>query len=352
EEGVYLQNAILLPHTFSNSIDKEGNTWLAFRGVNTFLSSNSTNKNNTSGILMYDGNQFHQFPELSKMMASDQIPIMTYYSKDLDKVFVTTYNVKAKQFSGDNKTIFEYQNGKWSYSKFFREVGYIKNIKTNKLIKDFSYSSTFLTKKNKYFPELLVFNSIATNQSQSSKYPSQFFTHSSGKWKKFDAFKGFPISSVKDGYMINTTNGFGFYYPNKSKMLTEKDGLLKTQGGIPFLYTDRNGIVWISYSYSEIPAYVYTANTGINFWDGKSLRKYSEEDGLKSNVTFNTYQDTKNRIWIATDKGVVNAREIKNGNGDWIFKFNNIPSNGKKNYNVSNFYETNRGEIFAWQNYC
>lgn len=351
EEGVYLQNAIMFPLTFSNSIDKEGNTWLAFRGVNTFLSSNSKDQNNTSGFMMYDGNKFHQFPELHNMIPADQIPIMTYYSKDQDKVFATTFSIKAKQFKSDNKTIYEYKNGRWNYSKVFKEIGYIKNLKTNKRLNDFSYSSTFLTKKNKYFPELLVFNSIATNQSQSSKYPSQFFTHSSGKWEKFDAFKGFPISGVKDGYMVNTNDGFGIYYPNKSKMLTEEDGLLKSQGGIPFLYSDRNGIVWISYSYSDIPAYVNISNTGINFWDGKSLRKYSKEDGLKSNITFNIYQDTKERVWIATDKGIVNAREIKNGNGDWIFKFNNIPSDGKKDYNVSSIYETSNGEIYTWQNY-
>ena len=348
EEGVYLQNAIMFPQTFSNSIDKEGNTWLAFRGVNRI---NSDGKNNSYGILMYDGNQFHQFPELNKMIHSNQIPLMTYYSKELDKVFATTFIINAKQFKSDNKTIYEYKNEKWSYSKVFKEIGYISNLKTNKRLQDFSYSSTFLTKKNKYFPELLVFNSIATNQSQSSKYPSQFFTHSSGEWEKFDAFKGFPISGVKDGYMITTNDGFGIYYPNNSKMLTEKDGLLKNQGGIPLLYSDRNRIVWISYSYSDIPAYINLASTGINFWDGKSLRKYSEEDGLKSNITFNTFQDTKYRVWIATDKGMVNAREIKNGEGDWIFKFKNIPSIGKKDYNVSNIFETSKGEIFAWQNY-
>lgn len=352
EEGVYLQNAMMYPQTFSNSIDKDGNTWLVFRGVNSFQSSNYAEKNNTLGVLMYDGNQFHQYPELNKMIAANQIPIMVYYSKTMDKVFATTLIIEAQKFDRDNKTIYEYQNGKWNYSELFKEIDVIKNLKTNKELIDFSSSSTFFTKKNKYFPELLVFNTFTSNQTQSSIYPTQFFTHKSGEWEKFDAFNGFPINSVKDGYLINTNDGFGIYYPNKSKMLTEEDGLLTgISGGIPLLYSDRNGIVWISYSYSDIPAYVSIVNTGINIWDGKSLRKYTEADGLKSNVTFNIYQDRKYRIWIATDKGVVNAREIKNGEGDWIFKFKNIPSNGKRDYNVSNIFETSKGEIFAWQNY-
>ncbi len=352
EEGFYLQNAMIYPQTFSNSIDKDGNTWLVFRGVNIFLNSNYAEKNNTLGVLMYDGNQFRQYPELNKIIPSNQIPIMVYYSKALDKVFATTSSIEAQKFDRDNKTIYEYKNGKWNYSELFKELDVLKNLKTNKELIDFSYGSTFFTKRNKYFPELLVFNTITSNQTQSSIYPTQFFAYKSGAWKKIDAFNGFPISEIKDGNVISRNDGFGIYYPNKSKMLTEEDGLIKaTDGGIPMLYSDRNRIVWISYSYSEIPAYVNIVNTGINIWDGKRLRKYSEEDGLKSNVTFNTFQDTKHRIWLATDKGIVYAREIRNGEGDWIFKFKNIPSTGKKDYNVSNIFETSNGEIFSWQNY-
>ena len=134
-------------------------------------------------------------------------------------------------------------------------------------------------------------------------------------------------------------------------MLTEKDGLLRRQSGIPDLYSDRNGIVWFSYSYSELPAYAAIDRAGINIWEGKKLRAYTEKDGLKSNITFNVYQDTKYRVWISTAKGIVNAREIQNSEGDWIFKFNNVPSSERKNYNVTSIIEAKNGDIYAWQDY-
>ncbi len=109
---------------------------------------------------------------------------------------------------------------------------------------------------------------------------------------------------------MNTSNGIGIYYPNYSRMLTTKDGLLLTQSGIPTLYTDYNGIVWLSYSYTVIPAYARTANVGINVWDGKKLRAITEKDGLASNMTFQTFQDTKKRVWITTSKGITMVREI------------------------------------------
>ena len=34
-----------------------------------------------------------------------------------------------------------------------------------------------------------------------------------------------------------------------------------------------------------------------------------------------------------------------------LFKFKNIKSNSKKDYNVTNVMETKKGEIYTWQNY-
>jgi len=350
-EGVYLQNPSMADQDFVTSIDKEGNTWIAFMGENTFTGNDNYNSGNTSGVLMYDGNNFHQYPELKKILTPKIIPLFVEYSKTLDKLFLTTASIEPTNYDKNNKNILEFNNGKWKYSNFFKEVESIADLKTNKKIYDFSYGYTVLVKGNKFFPELMLFNTISNNQTQSSKYPNQFFTNKNGKWEKFDAFNGIPYSQMKNGFLIGTNKGFGIYYPNKSKMLTKKDGLLKTQSGIPDLYSDRNGMVWITYSYSALPAYAQIDKTGLNMWDGKNLRGYTEKDGLKSDVTFNVYQDTKFRIWIPTDKGVTSAREIKNSEGDWIFKFNNVNSNLKENYNVTNVFEASNGDIYTWQNY-
>jgi serine phosphatase RsbU (regulator of sigma subunit) len=350
-DGIYLQNPNIFQQSIVTSIDKAGNTWLAFSGINSLFGNNTHNENRTVGVLMYDGNKFHQYPELTKLLNWKTVPILVAYSNTLDKIFLTTATIEPTQFGSSNKNILEFDNGKWRYSDFFNEVKFATELNTNKKLTDFRYSATFLTKANKYFPELMGFISIANDQTQTSKYHNQFFTNEKSKWIKYDAFNGNPLREMKDGFLINTSKGFGIYYPNKSKMLTAKDGLLRTTSGGPSLYTDRKGIIWISYSYTQIPAYANLDKTGINIWDGKKLISYTEKDGLKSDISFEVFQDTKFRVWIPTAKGITVAREIKNSDGNWLFKFNNISSGGKKNYNVSNVFETKKGEIFAWQNF-
>jgi len=349
--GVYLQNPVILNQKIVTSIDNMGNTWIAFQGVNTFTGNNNFNDQNTSGVLMYDGNKFRQYPEIHKLLSSKTIPILAAYSKTQNKFFLTTASPFPTLFNKKNKNILEFENGKWQYSDFFKEVNTVKNLRTKEEINDYSYWATVFTKANRFFPELLAFVSTSVDQSQSSKYPTELYSFNKGNWSKFDAFNGSIIGELKDGVLLSTKKGFGIYYPNKSKMLTKKDGLLRTTSGILNLDTDRNGIVWISYSYSRLPAYANIENAGINIWDGTKLHKYTEKDGLKSNVSFSAYQDTKFRVWIPTSKGITVAREIRNNEGNWIFKFKNITNNGSVDYNVTNVMETKSGDIYAWQNY-
>jgi len=300
---------------------------------------------------MYDGNKFRQYPEIHKLLSSKTIPILAAYSKTQNKIFLTTASPFPTLFNKKNKNILEFENGKWEYSDFFKEVNTVKNLRTKEELNDFSYWATVFTKANRFFPELLAFVSTSVDQSQSSKYPTELYNYEEGNWSKFDAFNGNIIGELKDGVLLSTKKGFGIYYPNKSKMLTKKDGLLRITSGILNLDTDRNGIVWISYSYSRLPAYANIENAGINIWDGTKLHKYTEKDGLKSNVSFSTYQDTKFRVWVPTSKGITVAREIKNSEGNWIFKFKNINNSGNVDYNVTNVMETKSGNIYAWQNY-
>jgi hypothetical protein len=345
--GIRLQNPIILPDNFSSAIDKDGNTWLAFSGI---LASRTIAKN-SAGVLMYDGTKFHQYIDFINDIGKDIFPLQVYYSKPLDKVFMTTATTTYEIFNSRNKSIYEFQNGKWVPSNVIENINNITDIKTGKSISDLRYTSVLFIKKNQFFPELLVFQTTQESQVQSSKYFNQLYNYENGNWQKYDSFTAFPFNETIDGLLMGTTKGFGIYYPNYSKMLTTKDGLLQLSGGIPTLYTDRNGIVWISYSYSELPAYAQTFNTGINIWDGKKLITYREKEGLPSNITFDTYQDSKMRVWIATSRGIALAREIKNSDNDWIFKFNTVLSDKRKLYNTTSILETNQGEIYAWQNY-
>jgi len=172
--GIYLQNLGIANQNFITSIDKKGNTWLAFMGVNNLFGNNNVGlRNTTSGALMYDGNKFHQYPELKNLLKPGTLPILIEYSKTLDKLFLTTASISPALFSAENKSILEFDNGKWKYSNFFKEVRTVKNLRTNKNIIDYSYWATYYTKKNTIFPELLALVSTSQQQSQSSKYPNQ-----------------------------------------------------------------------------------------------------------------------------------------------------------------------------------
>jgi serine phosphatase RsbU (regulator of sigma subunit) len=344
--GISLQRAFIFPKDIVTSIDKDGNTWLACMGGDIFGGSKKS-----TGVLMYDGNNFHQFSEIRTILGKNQLPLEVFYSSKMDRLFLTTWNILPETFNGKNKSVFEFENGNWKESNIIKEIGQIKDLKTGTVLNDLQYTLTFFTNSNKYFPEVLNFSGRGQDQTQSSKYPNQLFHFSNDKWKKFDAFNGGRGIEISEGAIMNTSNGIGIYYPNYSKMLTKNDGLLKLISGIPNLYTDYNGIVWLSYSYSELPAYARTVDVGINVWDGKKLRAITEKDGLASNITFNTIQDSKKRVWIATAKGLSMIREITNSAGDQIFKLSNVSAKDGKPYNTSTVLETKNGDIYTWENY-
>jgi hypothetical protein len=343
--GINLQNASIYPEENVTAIDKDGNTWLPCAGV----ISGSEGSEIYSGVLMYDGNKFYQFIEFKNQLKRDQFPIQVFYSSKMNKLFMTTITRGGEIFDGNNKSVLEFENGKWKVSSTLKEINEIRDLKTDRVINDFNYQSVFFLKSNKYFPERLVFQS--TSQNQSSKYPNQLFSFLDNQWKKFDSFESATATVLSDGVAMRTSKGIGIYYPNYSRMLTSKDGLLVTQSGIVTPYTDYSGLIWFSYSYTDLPAYALTANVGINVWDGRKLRTITEKDGLASNITFKVFQDSKKRLWVTTSKGLTMVREIKNSEGEQIFKINSVPGEDGNSYNTSSVLETKNGDIYAWQNY-
>ncbi|HKI79177.1 MAG TPA: SpoIIE family protein phosphatase [Ignavibacteriaceae bacterium] len=342
-KGIHLQGANMFGKDFVTSVDEDGNLWIACFGGNLLTGTSK------AGVLMYDGKNFHEYTDFLKYLKNNEFPLEVYYNKKMNKLFLTTFNNEGGALNSKNNAVFEFQNGKWVPSEILKSIGTIKNLKTGSPITDFKYASIAMMKGTKYFPELLVLSGTA--QAQSSKYPDQIFSLNDGKLQKFDAFNAGFYQSLDDGALLGSQKGFAIYYPNKSKMLTVKDGLLQIQSNIPNFYTDRNGVVWLSYSYSDLPAYAKTTASGINVWDGKNLRSLTEKDGLAGNITFNVFQDSKKRIWISTSKGATMVREITNSDGEFLFKLNNIKTTGGNPYNVSNVLETKNGEIYAWEGY-
>ena len=342
--GITLKGAMFFPDALRSSIDQEGNTWMAFNGGSFVIETA-----NNSGVLMYDGNKFYQFTDFMKQLKSDQRPLQVYYSKNMNKLFLSTFFFDGELFNTNNNIIYEFDNGRWKPSEILKGLTDFKDLKSGKTINDFQFTTAFFTKPNKYFPEFFVLP--GTIEDQSSKYPDQMFSLSNDKMVKYDALNGFYGTEVDDGVLLNTSKGFGIYYPNYSRMLTKKDGLLLTQGGITNLHTDEDGFVWISYSYSEIPDYARTENVGLNVWDGHNLRTITEEDGLAGNISFKTYQDSQKQIWIATSNGITLVNKILNSDGEMILKLKSIPEESGNPYSTSNIFEASDGNIYAWENY-
>ena len=346
-KGVDLQNAAFFNRNLNRIIDEEGNTWIAFAGVVNIADEVTITK---SGVLMYDGKSFHQFPGLKSLLKESRGISSVHYNSTNDKIYATTFSPNSENFNLNNKTIYEFDGDRWVNSKIIKNIGSIHNLKTGKTLVNIPYVNTLFIDHNSYFPELLGF--IVTDKvigGQGTKFQNQYFTYNKNKWVKKEATTGIPIKEIQDGLLMNTQNGFGIYYPKDYKLFTEDDGFLLPNAFIPTLYADKNGIVWISYSLGDMPAYLGVNDVGINIWDGNALHTITEKDGLSGNSTFLTYQDSKGRVWIPTTKGVTLCREIQNSKGEWIFKFEKIQNDKSQIYNTSKLLETSTGEIYAWQ---
>ncbi|KAF0151042.1 MAG: guanylate cyclase [Ignavibacteria bacterium] len=345
--GITLQRAVLPRKSLSGSIDQNGNTWIAFRSNSLSLSFSK----NTIGVMMYDGNKFHQFTDFVKELDNYQFPLLVFYSKQFKKLFLTTGSVMPAILSLNSKYIFEYKNGKWIPSEIMESIRKVIDTGSGKAISNFQFANAGFTKADKYFPELLILQTTAENQTQSSNIPNQMFAYKNGSWIKYDAFPAIPYEAVNDGSLIYSKKGFGFYYPNFSKIITEKDGLIRKKVGLNHLTTDRKGNVWITYSFASLPVYAQTFSTGLNIWDGKKIRSYKEKDGLKSDIIFKVFPDKKMNVWIPTSKGITLSKADFDKNGESSFKFKNIDTDKRKNYNSSMVLETSKGDIYAWQDY-
>ncbi len=344
--GITIQGAGLFSQATFSAVDENGNTWIACTGI---FALNSVK--GSAGVIMYDGTKFHQYTDFMQNFETGQIPVQVYFSKKLGQLYLTTGYLKGKLFSPGNKSVYVFDNGRWKPSGIMEKINKIKNLKTGGVIQDFRCSSIFFINADKYFPESLVLSSSNNNSTQSSKYPNQFYAFKNNSWSKYEAFNGVPLTGIKNGEIVSSSKGFGIYYPNYSKMLTTKDGLLQQQGGISNMYTDKNGNVWISYSYTDIPPYASTFDVGQNVWDGKRLRSLTKKDGLPSNTTFNVSEDSYGRIWIPTSKGLAYARAIVNSSGDQIFKISRAPTSRGGDYNTTTVFETKNRDLYAWQNY-
>ena len=346
-KGFDLVNASLSPALYRSIVDNKGNTWIAFNGVIHLGDQMAVMQ---SGVLMYDGGQFHQFPGLEDYYTPNSRGIArVYFSQGRDKVYASLNSPDAIKFLGGKNIIYEFKDDRWIKSGLMNEISKIADSYISKQKDDFYYFGISFYPKQRLFPEMASIDVTDFENPQGTMNANQFYDISSKKIKKVDAFTGFPLMNLDAGLLVRTFNGIGFYYPKSYKVFDDNAGFLLPNAFIPELDADKNGIVWISFSISDLPGYYAINNIGMNIWDGKKLLAVTEKDGLSSNVTYQAYQDSKDRVWIATSKGVTLSREFKNANSEWVFKFNKTPNSLAGDYNTGRVIETTSGDIYAWQ---
>jgi len=99
------------------------------------------------------------------------------------------------------------------------------------------------------------------------------------------------------------------------------------------IYEDKNGRIWFG-----------TAGGGLNLLlpDGKSFKRFLEEDGLPNNVIYGILEDSSGNLWLSTNKGI--SRFTPSTNEFWNF----LESDGLQNneFNTGSYYKCKHGEMF------
>lgn len=347
--GVSLQGNIFsgttLLTTYSPpTIDNEGNTWISFAGSGSLFEV----EKNTSGVLMYDGAKFHQYPGLDKYLIGNTKVSSVFYLNSNKTIYASLANFNGETYSPNMNLLFKFVDNSWEKVNIFNETGPIQNLNTGVKVEKYQFTFAKFIKKTNIYPDLLIIGSV--QETGVGAQNDQYFYFDNG-WKKYDAFVGFPVGTIKDAALIGTTRGFSFYYPNKSILLTENDGLINVNDVVPTLYSDLSSLVWIYHSSVELPSIIQINEEGLNVWDGEKLITLTTEDGLSSNLIYSIEEDSKGRIWAATQNGLSFCRTIKNSQDEWVIKANHVPSLENNDYSVSHILETKDGSIYAWQNY-
>jgi serine phosphatase RsbU (regulator of sigma subunit) len=324
--------------------DDKGNTWIPFIGSGNWYEL----KSGSSGVLMYDGKDFHTYPGLEEYLIGNTRVTSVFYLEKDNNIYATIADLNGTLYSENSNILFKLVNNKWQKIDLYKDTGVITDLSTKDKIPDYKFTYAKFIPGNNIFPDLLAVGVL--EETISADHNDQYF-YFDGKWKKYDGFQGFPISTINDAAVIQNPLGFSFYFPNKSIFLNESDGLTGIETVYPYMYSDKNGIVWIYFSETDLPPNINVGNSGINVWDGNKLHKITTNEGLSSNSVIDVSEDSKGRIWLPTYKGLDLAKAISTRNDQWVIKINSIKKEDNKSFSTSAVLETKAGEIFTWQNY-
>ena len=268
-KGVNFCGSIFLYNKVTPVVDGKGNTWIPFIGSGT----NSKLNSGTSGVLMYDGKDFHSYTGLQKYLVGNTRVISVLYLEKDKNMYATIADLNGVVYSKGAGILLKLVNNRWEEVDLYRDIGDITNLATKEKIFDFKYTFAKLIPGNEIFPDLLSIGVL--EETGISVYNEQYFYFDDG-WKKYDGFKGFPITTIKDAAFIRNPLGFSLYVPNKSILLNENDGITDIENLYPFMYSDKNGIVWIYYSNTGLPPDFVVGHLGINAWDGNDFTKLQQ----------------------------------------------------------------------------
>lgn len=164
------------------------------------------------------------------------------------------------------------------------------------------------------------------------------FNKQTAKTRHFDNIKSRTGKNLKVAFYATTKNSDGSFYIGSSSATIHKFNPLTNEATLIFDATENPMTDEIEYISTILPAadgqLWFGTTTGLYLLkpDTKTVTRFSVSDKtnkLSSNIVFDTYQDNKNNIWVATATGGIN-------------KIHPHLSNGKINYQIK-FLTTKQG---------
>lgn len=141
--------------------------------------------------------------------------------------------------------------------------------------------------------------------------------------------------------LIGHSNYFSVFDLNSRKFTNyehTKSGELFANTHVEQIYEDSRGLVWIA------------TPSGLNIYDMLSDQLYTigMNNGLGGHAAISIQEDTKEQMWVATDRGVVRFKVGKTSEGKWTFdpfNFNFLDGLQRRQLNGRSMLVTSSGDV-------
>ncbi|MGD8305420.1 MAG: hypothetical protein PVF17_02100 [Ignavibacteria bacterium] len=100
-------------------MDDKGNTWIPFIGSGNWYEL----ERGTSGVLMYDGKDFHTYPGLEKYLVGNTRVTSVLYLEKENSIYATVADLAGTIYSKSSNILFKLVNNNWEKVDLYKDTG-------------------------------------------------------------------------------------------------------------------------------------------------------------------------------------------------------------------------------------